>query len=301
MKSWIRHYGYALNTAFRRLAQMPASSILNIIVIAFVLSIPIVLSSIVTTLEPATKRVSVNPVITVFMKDSISLEDTKAFDQKLKNQYADSIASTEVVSKEEAYSSLRQEPEWADSLKTLDQNPLPHSIIVTLKDSVSSEQAKSIAEAVNREDAVDLLQFDSDWIKKLQSLLNFLRALLGILALGVIIVVVSTVFNTIRMQALIQRDEIAVARLVGATESFVRRPFRMFGAITGFFACLLAILFAKIALVSLNGALGEFASTYGLAYSLELPNVFYLVISILVVMFVASLSAAWSVTRTTKF
>ncbi|CCG19545.1 cell division protein FtsX [Taylorella asinigenitalis 14/45] len=301
MKSWLRHYGYAINTAFRRLAQMPASSILNIVVIAFVLSIPLVLSSIVTALEPATQRVSVNPVITVFMKESVSLKETESFEQDLKSKFTDSIASTSVVSKDEAYASLRQQPEWAESLETLKTNPLPHSIIVTLKDSVTSEEAKGIAESINRDNLVDLLQFDSEWIKKLQSLLNFMRALLGVLALGVIIVVVSTVFNTIRMQALVQRDEIAVARLVGATESFVRRPFRVFGAITGLFASILAIVFAKIALMSLNGALSEFASTYGINYSLELPNFFYLLISILIVMLVASISAAWSVTKTTKF
>ncbi len=46
-------------------------------------------------------------------------------------------------------------------------------------------------------------------------------------------VVLATVFNTVRMQALTQREEIGVARFVGATEAFVRRPFLYLGALTG--------------------------------------------------------------------
>ena len=58
-------------------------------------------------------------------------------------------------------------------------------------------------------------------------------------AIGVAVVVLATVFNTVRMQALSQREEIGVARLVGATESFVRRPFLYLGALSGAVASLL--------------------------------------------------------------
>ena len=74
-------------------------------------------------------------------------------------------------------------------------------------------------------------------------------------------VVLATVFNTVRMQALSQREEIAVARLVGATESFVRRPFHL-GGLSGALASLLAIGVAALA-APLNNALLGLARSYG--------------------------------------
>src|SRR3546814_12982244 len=83
---------------------------------------------------------------------------------------------------------------------------------------------------------VDSVQLDSDWVRRLEAILRFVRIGLGLLATGVALVVLATVFNTVRMQALTQREEIGVARLVGATESFVRRPFLYLGALTGMVA-----------------------------------------------------------------
>ncbi len=94
------------------------------------------------------------------------------------------------------------------------------------------------------------------WVQRLEAILpRFARIGLGFLAACVAVVVLATVFNTVRMQALSQREEIGVARLVGATESFVRQPFLYLGALSGAAASLLAIGVAAIALSPLNDAL----------------------------------------------
>src|SRR3546814_4869507 len=92
------------------------------------------------------------------------------------------------------------------------------------------------------------------------------------LAAGVALVVLAAVFNTVRMQAMLQREEIAVARLVGATESFVRRPFLYLGALSGALAALVAIGAAAIALAPLNNALLGLARSYGADFTLPLPR-----------------------------
>src|SRR3546814_1756499 len=92
------------------------------------------------------------------------------------------------------------------------------------------------------------------------------------LAAGVALVVLATVFNTVRLQALTQREEIAVARLVGATEPFVRRPFLYLGALTGLAASVLAIALARLALIPLNTTLSRLAQSYGVDWGLHLPD-----------------------------
>lgn len=301
MKTWLRHHAYALRIALRRLSLTPFSSLTNITVIAFVLALPLMASSVLTSLEPVARTVSVNPVITLFMKEVASLEDTQKLADELKQNHNDAIQSIEVVSKTQALESLKSSETWSESLQVLPRNPLPHSVIVHLNDTADTALANQLAEQWSGLELVDIVQFDSDWVKKLEGIIYFFKVVLGILALGVAVVVIATVFNTVRMQALVQRDEIAVARLVGATESFVQRPFLYLGAITGLCAGLLSIGLTAIALRMMNGAIQVLSESYGQSFVLRLPELFWLIFSIVVVMLVAALAARWSVTRHSKF
>src|SRR3546814_21140604 len=122
-------------------------------------------------------------------------------------------------------------------------------------DGCSSDLASKLAQEWRSLPQVDSVQLDSDWVRRLEAILGFIRIGLGMLAIGVALVVLATVFNTVRMQALPQREEIGVARLVGATEAFVRRPFLSLRALTGIVASVSAISLAAMALRLNNQAL----------------------------------------------
>ncbi|AVL70282.1 Cell division protein FtsX [Oligella urethralis] len=306
MRSWLRQHGYALKVALRRIIQTPFSSLANILVIAFVLSLPLIAASLLVSLEPVTRTVSVNPAITLFMKDTLSLDETNELSQRIRADSSDLIQMIEVVDKNKALEDLKNTPAWSESLSVLPKNPLPHAIIVTLSNSgqdfVNSERVLALADEFAGYDEVDLVQFDSEWVQKLQAIMTFIKVVLILLAIGVSVVVIATVFNTVRMQALVQRDEISVARLVGATESFVRRPFLYFGAVVGFVAGIVAILLSSFALMLLNNSIQEVISqTYEQPFMVQLPETFWLIFSIVLAMIVAAVAARWSVTRHSKF
>ena len=306
MRSWLRQHGYALKVALRRIIQTPFSSLANILVIAFVLSLPLIAASLLVSLEPVTRTVSVNPAITLFMKDTLSLDETNELSQRIRADSSDLIQMIEVVDKNKALEDLKNTPAWSESLSVLPKNPLPHAIIVTLSNSgqdfVNSERVLALADEFAGYDEVDLVQFDSEWVQKLQAIMTFIKVVLILLAIGVSVVVIATVFNTVRMQALVQRDEISVARLVGATESFVRRPFLYFGAVVGFVAGIVAILLSSFALMLLNNSIQEVISqTYDQPFMVQLPETFWLIFSIVLAMIVAAVAARWSVTRHSKF
>ncbi len=302
MSTWLRHHLYAIRIAARRLLGTPFSSLTNIIVIALVLTLPLLASAILVSMEPLARNISVNPAISLFMKETTTIEQTRAVASQLQNEHSQSILTLEVIDKADALKSLKASETWSDALKVLPQNPLPHSIVITLSDEASAtETAEQLAQAWSKRPEVDLLQFDSAWIQKLEAILYFIRIVLGLLAAGVALIVITTVFNTVRMQALVQRDEIAVARLVGATESFVRRPFLYFGAITGMTAGLLAVLLTTITLGFLNQAITLLSNSYGVPFSFTLPPVSWLVLTITLVMLVAATAARWSVTRHSHF
>lgn len=306
MRSWLRQHAYALRVALRRITQTPFSSLANILVIAFVLSLPLIAASLLVSLEPVTRTVSVNPAITLFMKDTISLEDTENLSLTIRDENSELIQMIEVIDKNKALEDLKNTPAWSESLSVLPKNPLPHAIIVTLSNSgqefVNSERVLTLADQFATYEQVDLVQFDSEWVQKLQAIMTFIKVVLALLAAGVSVVVVATVFNTVRMQALVQRDEISVARLVGATETFVRRPFLYFGAVVGFLAGILAISLTWLSLIMVNNSIKEVVTeSYDQPFMVHLPDPFWLVFSIVLAMIVAATAARWSVTRHSKF
>lgn len=302
MRRWFRQHRYALRVALRRLATQPFSSLSNVFVISLTLAIPIITASVLTSAQPVVRHIPVSPEITLFLNSDADSSTASALAQTLEQDYADHVAAVRVVPRDTALEQLKSEPAWADALSVLPDNPLPDAVIVTLQESADlAQQASQLAQQWRELDVVDSVQLDSDWVRRLEAILSFLRIGLGLLAIGVALVVLATVFNTVRMQALTQREEIAVARLVGATESFVRRPFLYLGALTGAISGLAAIGLAALALQPLNAALARLANTYGTQLTVSLPDAPSLGLALIVVAILAAVSARWSVTRTTRF
>ena len=302
MKRWLRQHNYALAVAIRRLLIQPFSSLANLLVIALTLAVPIMGASILMSAQPVAKQVPVSPEVTLFLKPDAKSGLTEKVAERLKTDYPQEIQSVRIVPREQALKKLKSDATWADALAVLPNNPLPDSVVVTLKDSPDlAHHADVLAQEWRQWDQVDLVQLDSAWVQRLEAILRFVRIGLGLLAIGVALVVLATIFNTVRMQALTQREEIAVARLVGATESFVRRPFLYLGALTGVVASLLAIAISALALIPLNTALARLAKSYGTQLSLQLPDAVSLTLAVVLVAILAALSARWSVTRNTRF
>ena len=95
-----------------------------------------------------------------------------------------------------------------------------------------------------------------------------LRLALLLLAVTLGTVVVAVVFNTIRLQVLTQRDEITVSKLIGATDTFIHRPFYYTGALLGLCAGAAALGAVALALRPLNTAIAEFARLYASEFQL---------------------------------
>lgn len=301
MKRWLRQHRYALRVALRRLLQHPFSSLANIIVISLTLTIPIIAASVLVSAQPVVRQIPVTPEITLFMNPSAPPERAAQLASELQAKHGDDIQAARVISREQALATLKSNPSWSDALTVLPANPLPDAIVVTLRESAEfAPRATALAQEWRNLEAVDSVQLDSDWVRRLEAILRFVRIGLGMLAAGVAVVVLATVFNTVRMQALTQREEIGVARLVGATESFVRRPFLYLGALTGIVASGLAIALSMLALYPLNAALARLASSYGAQFVLRLPDALSLLLATGVVAILAALSARWSVTRNTR-
>ena len=302
MKTILRQHLYALSVTLRRLAAQPFSSLTNLLVIALALSLPLLGASLLVSVQPVAKELSVTPELTVFLKMDAAKGQAEQIAARIRKDHADQLEAVRVIVKDAALSDLRANPAWEQALKVLPGNPLPDAVVVTLKPGDDlAVRADSLAATWRKWPGVDLVQLDSAWVQRLEALLRFARIGLMLLAISVALVVLATVFNTVRMQALSQREEIGVARLVGATEAFVRRPFLYLGGITCTLAALIGIAVARLALIPLNQALSSLARSYDAEFALTLPPASMLALAVLCVAVLGSLSARWSVQRNTRF
>ena len=302
MRTLLRQHRYALAVTFKRLISQPFSSLANLLVIALALSLPLLGASLLVSVQPVARQLSVTPELTVFLKIDAPRSQAEEIATKIRKEYPAQTSSVRVMTKDVALKELRTNPAWEQALKVLPGNPLPDAVIVTLTPGDDlADRADKLAKAWRSWSGVELVQLDSAWVQRLEALLRFARIGLILLALSVALVVLATVFNTVRMQALSQREEIGVARLVGATESFVRRPFLYLGSITCSLAAVIAIGVARLALIPLNEALSSLARSYDADFALALPSASMLVLAVLGVAALGALSARWSVQRNTRF
>ena len=302
MKSLLRQHRYALVVTLRRLTGAPISSLTNLLVIALALSLPLLGASLLVSMQPVARQVSVTPELTLFLKTDAPSTAAEQIALRIRQEHSDQVSGVRVISKDRALTELRTNPAWEQALKVLPGNPLPDAVVVGLAsgDDLAS-RADKLALTWRKWPGVDLVQLDTAWVQRLEALLRFGRIGLLLLALSVALVVLATVFNTVRMQALSQREEIGVARLVGATEAFVRRPFLYLGAITCSLAALTGIVIARLTLMPLNNALASLARSYDAELAIALPPAWMLGCAVASVAVLGALSARWSVLRNTRF
>jgi len=139
--------------------------------------------------------------------------------------------------------------------------------------------------------------FDSAWVKRLAAMLQVMRLALLLLAATLGVVVMAVIFNTVRLQVLTQREEIAVSRLIGATDAFIHRPFYYTGALLGICAGTVALAAVTLALQPLNGAIAEFARLYASEFRLTALDPLIMLMLLAISATLGLLGAAFSVRR----
>ena len=148
---------------------------------------------------------------------------------------------------------------------------------------------------------VDVVQVDSAWVKRLAALLQIAELGLLFLAISLGVVVLVVVFNATRLQVVSHQAEIAVARLMGATNGFIRRPYYYTAALMGLLAGGLALGLTAASLQPLNQAIAEFARLYASEFRLVplgwLQSIALLTISMLLGLFGAFLSVRRQMAR----
>ncbi|MCL7937024.1 MAG: ABC transporter permease [marine benthic group bacterium] len=169
------------------------------------------------------------------------------------------IEEVRFVSKVEAlYDASRELTEFSDVFSDLEVNPLPASFELRLREgSRTPEDVERVAERLRGYEFVEEVRYGREWVDKVYALRRIAGgaalALGSAFALGSILLIGTAV----RMAVLARSREISIMQTVGATDSFIRRPFLVEGLLTGIAGGILALGLTWLAWWTVNRSLLE--------------------------------------------
>lgn len=265
MTKWIAHHLRAFAGALGRLFRSPLANLFNIVVIAIALALPAGLYIGLVNLQSAVRAVAPEPQLTLFLALDATRTDARDIETRLKANRQ--IARFRFVPREEALEKMKRASGLAGIAEGLEANPLPDAFVIDAGDA-SPAALKSLQAELETWPKVAHVQLDAAWAQRLDGVLKFGRIAVLMLATILAFALVAITFNTIRLHILTQREEIEVAKLIGATDAFIRRPFLYYGGLLGLAGGLAACGVVAGAIHVLNGALVELSQLYGTRWAM---------------------------------
>ena len=284
--SWLYLRTIAFYSSVKRLLLHPIANLLHIMVIGIALSIPMGLYMLADGADRLARKTSESNQLNVFLEVSASKQAVDEVTAKIRTIFDGQI---EFVDRDAGLTRMSQRLGLENLTNNLDENPLPHLLVLTPKNS-GSDELHRVASSIKDIESVSQVRFDAEWARQLESVIHLARACALILLSFVIFGLAATIFTTIRLQISLAKDEIEVTRLVGATRRFIRRPFLYFAFIQGFLSGLFAVV---LIVISLNFGIPYAKSALEtLGIVITQPNV-PILLSPIAVSTMLSLASAW--------
>ena len=190
-----------------------------------------------------------------YLRDDISAQQLEVLQNDIRS--FPEVSEVVHVSKFEAMrNAMRELEEFREVFTDLEMNPLPASVEIQLKpDHRDPDSVQRVADLVSLYPFVEDVQYGREWVDKIYQLRRLGGAVAAVLGIAFAIVAVLIIGTTVRMAILARRDEIIIMRLVGATDSFIRRPFLLEGLITGLVGGALALGLTYVTFVAVDRSL----------------------------------------------
>lgn len=202
--------------------RQPIGTLLILAMLAMAMTLPLTLYLGVQSSQNVLNKLSETPKITVYLEPAATETDVDA----LKKMFTEDkrIKQATFISKEDGLEEMKNALDSQDIVSMLDDNPLPDSFVITPV-SNAPDVVTTLKTEVEQFPMVESSQMDSEWMKTLYQVNDFVQKVFWFLAITLSLAFVLVAHNTIRLQILTHKEEIEITKLLGAPSSFVRRPF----------------------------------------------------------------------------
>ena len=175
--------------------------------------------------------------VVAFVDESIEDEgEAAALEPLIKT--VDNIDDVEFVSRSQAMDNFMSKYD-DDLMEGIDEDVFRHRFVVHLQDIATMAQTKAALEAVPGIAKVNAHLEYADAFITIRNIVSVISLILTVILVFVCVFIMS---NTIKLATFGRREEIAIMKMVGATNSFIRMPFIIEGLVLGILGGGLAFL-----------------------------------------------------------
>jgi len=225
------------NIAKKRLRTSYMVSVISIALVLFMLGI---FGLLFLNAKKISEYVKENIGFTIFIKDQVKEVDVIRLQKKLETY--DYVRQTQYISKERAAEIMKEEL-GEDFIEFLGYNPLSASIDIKLKAQYANKDSiAKIENDLRNYEEINEIYFQESLVNKINE--NIKKIGLGILlfCLLLLLIAITLINNTVRLSIYSKRFIINTMQLVGASRSFIRKPFVLRSILHGIYASLLSVL-----------------------------------------------------------
>jgi cell division transport system permease protein len=269
MNAWLTQHMQALKLVLRRSKSNKLNTLLICLAIGVTLALPSMLYVVLDSLSSLASNVKTESQMSVFLTTAHSDDAVSNIKAALEKNAA--IKSFKFVSKEDALTKLQAADTNNEVLNSLEDNPLPDAFFIE-PNNLDADSLENLQKDLRQLEGVEDVQVDGAWMKRLNYLVLLGKQAMLIIASLLAFALVAVIGNTIRMQILTQQAEIDLSRLIGATKSFIRRPFLYAGALYGLFGGLCALIITFVVIYLFNRSIAPIAAEYESSFLLNFPD-----------------------------
>lgn len=294
MNVWLTQHAQALSLVLRRFRTNKLGTLLICLTIGITVALPSIMYTVLDSVNSLASNVKSESRISIFLALNHSDAAVQTIKTALEKNAA--IKNFKFASKEEALGQLQAIDTNKDVLHSLEKNPLPDAFFVE-PSKLDAESIENLKAVLSKMDGVDEVSVDGAWIKRLNYLLLLGQKAMYVIAGLLTFALVAVIGNTIRMQIITQSAEIELSQLIGATKSFIHRPFLYAGGLYGLIGGLFALLITFTVIFLFNQSLAPLAAEYQTSFSLAYPSLATSIIICLLSLVIGLISAYLAVSK----
>jgi cell division transport system permease protein len=166
--------------------------------------------------------------VLAFVDDTRTFAEAQTVETKIRQ--IENVSQANLVSKEDALKDFIADHEGDAAFAGLEPDVLRHRVVVTLEDNSRMEQT---VEEIRQVAGVDDISAAYELAEGFSTMKNVLQIIsIGVIAV-LLLVSLLIISNTVKLAMYDRRDEIAIMKMVGATNGFIRLPFVVEGFTLG--------------------------------------------------------------------
>ncbi len=252
LKKLLTDHKYAYFDSIKNLYSAPISNLLTISVLGFTLALPILLYIIFFNINTSLNLWQNNLYqYSIYLDNSYTNSKIEEITKAIDNW--PQVENTQIITKTQGLAELKAIMGLEDVLDNIENNPLPTVLLVSLKHQFQNiDELKNLIEKTKQITNQAKVEADIFWLEKISSLLNLAFQIIYIFSAALALAVLLVIGNTIRLNIQSKITEMKIYSMLGATHSYIRRPYLYDGAIYGLFTAVIALAIAKLLYARLN-------------------------------------------------